>query len=150
MCSLYSNLILPYLQYCIMSKCLCYPFNQINNAIKRVIRLTSSVGYRDHISELFQKHKLLQICVINKLQIANFVFNYHNHALPNILRSYFSVNNHIHHLINCIKSDLSLIYVFILLEFKDSYMEIFRTRNYIKKKSLSSKKASKSFFLKSY
>ena len=32
-----------------------------------------------------------------ELQIANFVFSYHNHALPNIFSSYFSTNNQIHH-----------------------------------------------------
>ena len=59
--------------------------------------MISSVGYSDHTSKLFQKHKLLKLFDNDKLQIANFVFNYHNHTLPNIFRSYISVNNQIHH-----------------------------------------------------
>ena len=63
------------------------------------------------------------------MQITNFVFNYHNCAVPNIFRSNFSVNNQIHHRNTrasnklhdavCIKLDLSLTYVFTVLKFKD-------------------------------
>ena len=45
--------------------------------------MISSLGYRDHTSELFRKHKLLKLVDNNKFQIANFAFNDHTHALPN-------------------------------------------------------------------
>ena len=43
--------------------------------------MISSVGYHDHTYKLFQKHNLLNLFYINKLQVANFVLNYHNHDL---------------------------------------------------------------------
>ena len=64
---------------------------------RRAIIMISSIGYREHTSKQFQKHKLLKLVDINEGQITNFVFNYHNHTLPNIFRSYFSVNNQINH-----------------------------------------------------
>ena len=59
--------------------------------------MISSVGYGDRTSKLFQKHKLLKLFDINNLQIAHFVFNYYNHALPTIFSSYYYVNHQIHH-----------------------------------------------------
>ena len=52
---------------------------------------------------------------MNKSQIANFVFNYHDHSLPNIFRRYFlsitkSIIIIVEQLLKCIKLDLNFFF----------------------------------------
>lgn len=98
--SLYNTLILPYLQYCNIVWAKTYPTNldKLYKLQKRIIRIISNSGYRDHTLPLFYKFKILSIYDINKHQTGTFMFKYFNrrNLLPPYFKDYFILNKEVH------------------------------------------------------
>ena len=57
---------------------------------KRVIRVLANADYRTHASPLFFKLSLLKLHDIYRLRIAELVFRYINHLLPESCANYFN------------------------------------------------------------
>jgi hypothetical protein len=95
---LYNTLILPYFQYCNIIWANTYPshLDKLIKLQKRGMRIISAASYRAHTTELFKKHRQLILYDINKLQIAAFMFMFHNKSLPAIFNSYFKMNIEVH------------------------------------------------------
>ena len=81
--TLYNSLVLPYLNYSILtwgsfsSKC-----NKLLILQKRAIREISNAGYRDHSAPLFAKLNLLQCSDLYHLNLGKFMYKYTHNLLP--------------------------------------------------------------------
>ncbi len=64
---------------------------------KRVVRLLTNSGFREHTAPLFHELNLLDIYKINSLHIGKFMFSYHNKLLPSSFLKLFTPSNQIHH-----------------------------------------------------
>ena len=99
MLSLYSTLVLPYLNYGILAwgNCCTSQLNRILLLQKKSMRIVSKVHYLAHTDSLFRLHKVLKICDIYRLNLATLAFQFHNHELPSIFNHMFTFNNEVHH-----------------------------------------------------
>ena len=81
---LYYTLIYPYITYCNSTWSSTYVsnLNRIYYLQKRAVRAVTNSDYRAHTAPLFSKLKILDIFQINTLDIAKFMFRYHNNLLP--------------------------------------------------------------------
>ena len=74
--TLYNSLVLPYLNYSILtwgsvsSKC-----SKLLTLQKRAVRVISNAGYRDHAAPLFAKLNLLQCNDIYHLNLGKFMYS---------------------------------------------------------------------------
>ena len=96
--SLYSTLVLPYLNYCNIIWASNKP-SRINPLLllqKRLVRIITNSSYIAHSKPLFFKLNQLTIFDINKLLIATFMFRYHTNCLPDVFSGYFCTNSSIH------------------------------------------------------
>ena len=96
--SLYSMLVLPYLNYCNIIWASNKP-SRINPLLllqKRLVRIITNSSYIAHSKPLFFKLNQLTIFDINKLLIATFMFRYHTNCLPDVFSGYFCTNSSIH------------------------------------------------------
>ena len=89
---LYYTLIYPYRTYCNSTWSSTYVsnLNRIYYLQKRAVRAVTSSEYRAHTAPLFAKLKNLDIFQINTLDIAKFMFRYHNNLLPPL---FFNLTN---------------------------------------------------------
>ena len=63
---------------------------------KRAVRAVTNSDYRAHTAPLFSKLKILDIFQINSLDIAKFMFHYHNNLLPPLFLNLFMTNSQVH------------------------------------------------------
>ncbi len=64
--------------------------------MKRSVRAITNSDYREHFAPLFAKLAMLDIFQVNALQIAKFMFYYHNQLLPPMSLILFSTSSQIH------------------------------------------------------
>jgi hypothetical protein len=96
--TLYNSLVLPHLMYCNIV------WGDSNNAMlgsvhikqKKIIRICTNSHYLAHTPPLFADLNALTIQDIHKLQIAIFMYKFHNNMLPDIFNNYFVKTNEIH------------------------------------------------------
>ena len=95
---LYYTLIYPYITYCnsTWSSTNVPNLYRIYYLQKRAVRAVTNSGYRAHTAPLFSKLKILDIFQINTLDIAKFMFRYHNNLLPPIFLNLFMTNRQVH------------------------------------------------------
>ena len=88
---LYYTLIYPYITYCNSTWSSTYVsnLNRIYYLQKRAVRAVTNSEYRAHTAPLFSKLKILDIFQINTLDIAKFMFRYHNNLLPPLFFNLF-------------------------------------------------------------
>ena len=60
------------------------------------MRAVTNSDYRAHNAPLFSKLKILDIFQINTLDIAKFMFRYHNNLLPPLSLNLFMTNSQVH------------------------------------------------------
>ena len=70
--------------------------NRIYYLQKRAVRAVTNSDYRAHTAPLFSKLKILDIFQINTLDIAKFMFRYHNNLLPPLYLNLFMTNSQVH------------------------------------------------------
>ena len=94
---LYYTLIYPYITYCNSAWSSTYVsnLNRIYYLQKRAVRAVTNSDYRAHTATLFSKLKILDIFQINTLDIAKFMFRYHNNLLPPLFLNLFMTNKSI-------------------------------------------------------
>ena len=61
-----------------------------------ILRAVTNSEYRAHTAPLFSKLKILDIFQINTLDIAKFMFRYHNNLLPSLFFNLFMTNSQVH------------------------------------------------------
>ena len=95
---LYYTLIYPYITYCNSTWSSTYVsnLNRIYYLQKRVVRAVTNSEYRAHTALLFSKLKILDIFQLNTLDIAKFMFRYHNNLLPPLFFNLFMTNSQVH------------------------------------------------------
>ena len=95
---LYYTLIYPYITYCNSTWSSTYVsnLNIIYLLQKRAVRAVTNSEYRAHTAPLFTKLKILDIFQINTLDIAKFMFRYHNNLLPPLFLNLFMINSQVH------------------------------------------------------
>ena len=95
---LYYTLIYPYITYCNSTWSSTYVsnLNRIYYLQKRAVRAVTNSDYRAHTAPLFSKLKILDIFQINTLDIAKFMFRYHNNLLPPLYLNLFMTNSQVH------------------------------------------------------
>ena len=95
---LYYSLIYPYITYCNSTWSSTYVsnLNRIYYLQKRVVRAVTNSEYRAHTAPLFCKLKILDIFQINTLDIAKFMFRYHNNLLPPLFFNLVMTNSQVH------------------------------------------------------
>ena len=96
--TLYYSLIYPYITYCNCTWSSTYVtnLNRIYCLQKRAVRAITNSDYRAHSAPLFSKLRILDIYQINTLQIAKFMYCYHNNLLPPLFLNLFITNSQIH------------------------------------------------------
>jgi hypothetical protein len=95
---LYNSLVLPHIMYCNII------WGDHNNSFlgtvhikqKKIIRICTNSPFLAHTPPLFADLNTLTIHDIHKLQIALFMFKFHNNLLPDIFLNYFTKTNSIH------------------------------------------------------
>ena len=88
----------PYITYCNSAWSFTYVsyLNRIYYLQKRAVRAVTNSDYRAHTAPLFSKLKILDIFQINTLDIAKFMFRYHNNLLPPLFLNLFMTNSQIY------------------------------------------------------
>ena len=95
---MYYTFVYPYLVYCNEiwgSASDCY-LACLFKLQKRVVRLLTSSGFRDHTDELFKMTKVLTVYQIYKSCILHFMFKYYKGILPNLYTGMFQCNANVH------------------------------------------------------
>ena len=60
------------------------------------MRAVTNSDYRAHTAPLVSKQKILDIFQINTLNIAKYLFRYHNNLLPPLFLNLFMTNSQVH------------------------------------------------------
>ena len=96
--TLYSSLILSYLNYGILAwgNAQSTLLNRLLLLQKKVLRIICSVPPRSHTNPLFFKYKILKIQDLYTFQLGQFMYNYNNNSLPCIFHSMFPKNQSFH------------------------------------------------------
>ena len=96
--AIYYSLVYPYLTYCNVIWSSAYPttLNRLFLLQKSVLRSTVNAEFHVYNALLFRKLKILDIHSINALNIAQFMFHYHNNTLPTHFFSMFQTNSDVH------------------------------------------------------
>ena len=91
------TLIYPYITYCNSTWSSTYVsnLNRIYYLQKRAVLAVTNSDYRAHTAPLFSKLKILDIFQINSLDIAKFMFHYHNNLLPPLFLNLFVTNSQV-------------------------------------------------------
>ena len=94
---MYYTLIYPYITYCnsTWSSTCVSNLNRIYSLQKWAVRAVTNSEYRAHTAPLFSKLKILDIFQINTLDIAKFMFRYHNNRLPPRFLNLFMTNSQV-------------------------------------------------------
>ena len=84
----------PYTTYCNSKWSSTYVsnLNRIYYLQKRAVRAVTNSDYRAHTASLFSKLKILDNFQVNTLDIAKFMFRYHNNLLPPLFLNLFMTN----------------------------------------------------------
>ena len=84
----------PYTTYCNSKWSSTYVsnLNRIYYLQKRAVRAVTNSDYRAHTASLFSKLKILDNFQVNTLDIAKFMFRYHNNLLPSLFLNLFMTN----------------------------------------------------------
>ena len=97
---LYHALVYPHLLYGILTwgstnDTIIHPLQVLQN---RLIRIICHVKRNEHVTNnsLFQKLKILKIKDIYHLELAKFMYQYHNSKLPKVFDKYFTCANTVH------------------------------------------------------
>ena len=97
---LYHALVYPHLLYGILTwgstnDTIIHPLQVLQN---RLIRIICHVKRNEHVTNnsLFQKLKILKIKDIYHLELAKFMYQYHNSKLPKVFDKYFTCANIVH------------------------------------------------------
>ena len=95
---LYYTLIYPYITYCNSTWSSTYisNLNRIYYLQKRAVQAVTNSDYQAHTAPLFSKLKILDIFQINTLDIAKFMFRYHNNLLPPLFLNLFMTNSQVY------------------------------------------------------
>ena len=95
---LYNALIYPYLHYGNIIWANTYQSNldPLIKLQKKIIRIISFAGYKDHTPPIFNKLSILPFDQINEEKTALFMFRYFNKMLPATFDSFFTLNKDFH------------------------------------------------------
>ena len=96
--TLYHTFAYPYFTYCIHvwgKACVTY-LDPLIKIQKRLIRIISCSGFRDHTEPLFRKLKILNLFGIYKYLMSTFMYKFRYKELPSIFDSMFTINSTIH------------------------------------------------------
>ena len=96
--TLYSSLILPYLNYGILAwgNTHISLLDKILILQKKILRIICNAPIRSHTDSLFLEHKILKIKDLYLFQLGQFMFKYNNNSLPRIFDSMFPQNQSFH------------------------------------------------------
>jgi hypothetical protein len=95
--TLYNSLVLPYLNYSILTWGGSLTQNsRLLTLQKRAVRIISNAGARDHTAPLFCNLRLLQIIDLYQLNLGKFMYKAMNNALPSCINSLFTLTSNIH------------------------------------------------------
>ena len=96
--TLHSTLILPYLNYGILSwgNSQITQSNRILLLQKRALRIIENVHFRSHTDPLFLKNKILKIHDLYLLNLGAFMFQLFNNEVPPSVTLFFTRSNEIH------------------------------------------------------
>jgi len=108
--SLYCTLVLPYVNYGILSWGNAYKTNldKLIKLQKWAIRTVTNSHYRSHTAPLFAKCNILTIDDTYKLELGTFMFKYYVNQLPNIFNDFFTLRSSIHDYQTRFSSDINL------------------------------------------
>ena len=91
---LYNSLILPHLQYSILS---CgFKRGRLEKLQKRAIRIISNTKYNSHTDPLFKKLNLLKLKDLFELNVLKLFYKFKNNSLPFYVSNMFSVYTYSH------------------------------------------------------
>ena len=96
--TLYSSLILPYLNYGLLA------WGNTNQTLldkllllqKKSLRIVFNLHTREHTDPFFSNHKILKIKDLYAFQLGQFMFKYNSNHLPKIFHNLFHRNSHVH------------------------------------------------------
>ena len=96
--TLYSSLILPYLNYGILAwgNTHISLLDKILILQKETLRIICNAPIRSHTDPLFLEHKILKIKDLYLFQLGQFMYKYNNNSLPRIFDSTFPKNQFFH------------------------------------------------------
>ena len=96
--TLYSSLILPYLNYGVLAWGNTYQtcLDKLFLLQKKALRIVFNLHIRAHTDALFLEHKILKLKDLYSFQLGQFMFKYNNNHLPKIFNDSFHRNSHVH------------------------------------------------------
>lgn len=96
--TLYNTLMLPHLNYGTILWASGYktPITPLLLLQKKIIRIIAGQHYLASTINLFPRFNILNIFDLYKLQVASFMYLFHNNYLPTNFSNYFKTNNSIH------------------------------------------------------
>ena len=96
--TLYYSFLYPYLCYCnhVWGSTYVSNLQKLIVLQKKIIRMISGSGFRDHTDPLFKNLSLIKFVDLNKYMIGRFMFRYHVNDIPHIFEGYFSKISDIH------------------------------------------------------
>ena len=94
--TLYNSLVLPYLNYSVVTWCRSSSCDRLFILQKRAIRLISGSSFREHTLPLFANLKLLQFNDLYYLNVGKFMYKFMNGFLPSCFNHYFTLTSDIH------------------------------------------------------
>ena len=95
---LYSTLILPYLNYCILAwgNSSITLMDKVNVVQKRAVRIINNVGFLAHTNMLFYNCNILKISDLHLYNIGIFMYELSKDNLPDVCVPLFQRNDTIH------------------------------------------------------
>ena len=96
--TLYSSLILPYLNYGILAWGNTHKFllDRLLLLQKKSLRIICNTNARSHTNQLFLQNKILKIEDLYSFQLGQFMYNYNNNTLPSVFNRMFPKNQSFH------------------------------------------------------
>jgi exonuclease III len=94
--TLYNSLVLPYLNYSILTWGGSSSCDKLLILQKRAVRIIFNAHYRDHTSPLFAELKLLHFNDLYNLNLGKFMYRYINNLLPSCFSSCFTLTSDVH------------------------------------------------------
>ena len=96
--TLYSSLILPYLNYGILAWGNTHKFllDRLLLLQKKSLRIICNTNARSHTNQLFLHNKILKIEDLYSFQLGQFMYNYNNNTLPSVFNRMFPKNQSFH------------------------------------------------------
>ena len=92
--NLYYSFIYPYITYCniVWGRAPKIYLSKIHVLQKRLVRIISQVGFRDHTQPLFKKQQILNIYQVNKNTCCDFMYKHNRGMLPEIFNYVITLN----------------------------------------------------------